>query len=295
MKIVRSHCPVCLSKQFTKTNEVIDYSVSQETFELYECEQCSFVFTQSVPDQTTIGPYYHFKEYISHTNTSESFFHKVYHKVRNYTLQQKLRWVKKYTHQKQGKLLDIGCGTGAFLAHAKKNNWQIEGIEADEAARKNALEIHQVDAKPSEALFTLTERYDAITMWHVLQHVHDLERYLVQIKNLLTVEGRLFIAVPNHTSFDAKHYQHYWAAYDVPRHLYHFHPQSMQVLAERCGFAIEAYKPMWFDSVYVSILSEKYKKGSSIKGLFIGCNSNLLALLNTKKCSSVTYVLKSNQ
>jgi len=136
--------------------------------------------------------------------------------------------------------------------------------------------------------------FDAITLWHVLEHVHDLTGYVARFHELLTENGRLFIAVPNHQSYDASAYGQHWAAYDVPRHLYHFSPESIRRLFEDRGFVVHTHKPMLFDSYYVSLLSSKYKNGKTnwIGAAFTATLSNLLALFNTRKCSSVIYVIR---
>jgi 2-polyprenyl-3-methyl-5-hydroxy-6-metoxy-1,4-benzoquinol methylase len=292
MKINYTNCPVCNETTSSAYLTVSDFSVTKENFDLLQCTNCTLVYTQNIPDQNTIAPYYHFEEYISHTDTKKSLFHKIYHFVRKITLRKKLGWIQNAIQKNTGNLLDIGCGTGAFLAYAKKNNWTVQGIEADATARAKAVELYGIATAASEAFFTLPKNsYDAISMWHVLEHVHNLQGYMQQIKNLLTTDGKLFIAVPNYTSYDAQQYKNYWAAYDVPRHLYHFSPKAIQQLAIANGFAIEKYQPMWYDSFYVSMLSEKYKKGSGILGIIIGLISNLNALFNPKKCSSITYIL----
>jgi hypothetical protein len=133
-------------------------------------------------------------------------------------------------------------------------------------------------------------------MWHVLEHVHQLHEYIKQLKNLIKPDGVIFIAVPNYQSLDAKFYGAHWAAYDVPRHLYHFSPKSMEHLVSLHGLKIKAHKPMWFDSFYVSMLSEKYKskqnKNNFLRAFMIGLFSNVSALFNTKKCSSIIYIIE---
>lgn len=290
-----TNCPICDSATLKPFLSVKDSSVTSETFELLQCSDCSLVLTQHIPSQENIGKYYQFEAYISHTDTKKSFTDKLYHFVRNITLFQKLQWVKWYSNKSSGNLLDIGSGTGAFLNYAKNKNWSVTGVEADGTARAKALELYKLETSSSNFLFGLKQNfYDAITMWHVLEHVHQLNDYMYQIKKLLNGAGKLFIAVPNYTSYDANFYKNNWAAYDVPRHLYHFSPQAMQRLAQKYNFKIISHKPMWFDSFYVSMLSEKYKKGSVVRAIFVAFCSNFLALFNSKKCSSVTYVLETN-
>jgi 2-polyprenyl-3-methyl-5-hydroxy-6-metoxy-1,4-benzoquinol methylase len=205
--------------------------------------------------------------------------------------------VQTETGKQQGKILDIGCGTGAFLNTMTLAGWESTGLEPDDAARKKAQELYNINPKPSHEIFNLPHNtYDAITMWHVLEHVHQLHEYITQLKNMLTTNGRIFIAVPNYTSYDAQYYAAHWAAYDVPRHLYHFSLASMKNLVEQHGLTIKKIKPMWFDSFYVSMLSEQYKngKGNIVKAFFIGFVSNLKTLFNKGKCSSLIYVIGKN-
>ena len=193
--------------------------------------------------------------------------------------------------------MDAGCGTGAFLNEMRNSGWGITGLEPDETARKNAIELFNINPLPSNKIFDLPpQSFDAITMWHVLEHVHQLQEYLAQLKKLLTKNGRLFIAVPNYTSYDAQHYNQYWAAYDVPRHLYHFSPQSIKTLMAAHGLQVKKIMPMWFDSFYVSVLSEQYKnsKGNVVGAFITGLVSNLKALGNEEKCSSLIYIISKN-
>ncbi|RYD77803.1 MAG: class I SAM-dependent methyltransferase [Sphingobacteriales bacterium] len=287
-------CPVCGQKNIADKFVVKDYTVSGEEYMLQQCRDCSFVFTQDIPSQDEIGPYYASQNYISHSNTQKGFINNIYHRVRKITLASKRKLIEDKTGISKGNHLDVGCGTGAFLNEMKNAGWKITGLELDETARKNAQELFNINPQPSHELFSLpAESYDAITMWHVLEHVHQLHEYVAQLKKLLKPGGKLFIAVPNYTSSDAAHYQRFWAAYDVPRHLYHFSPASMRVLMEKHALQVLQTKPMWFDSFYVSMLSEQYKngKGNIIGAFFTGLLSNAKALFNKERCSSVIYVI----
>ena len=194
----------------------------------------------------------------------------------------------------KGHILDVGSGTGAFASEMALHGWYVTGLEPDEAAREVAMKEYQIDLKNIDQFFQLpVESFDAITLWHVLEHVHELSSYVQQLKTLLKEKGRLIIAVPNYTSKDAAIYKESWAAYDVPRHLYHFSPRSMQVLMEKHGLQILQHKPMWYDSFYISMLSDKYKTGKTklVPSFFNGFLSNLKALGDVKRCSSVIYVI----
>ncbi|MEO8109123.1 MAG: class I SAM-dependent methyltransferase [Ginsengibacter sp.] len=272
---------------------VKDYTVSLEDFEIWECKHCTLRFTQNIPEVEEIARYYQSENYISHSDTQEGFINKLYHQVRKKTLLKKKNLVKKLTGKKNGSILDIGSGTGAFLNTMQLANWQVKGIEPDEMARKKSLELYGVQLNAAEDLYTLpANSFDAITMWHVLEHVHDLHGYINQVNDLLRPGGKIFIAVPNYTCYDEEVYKEYWAAYDVPRHLYHFSPKAMKELLELHGLSIDSVRPMWYDSFYVSLLSEKYKTGKSnpARAFLNGMISNSKAMLNIKKCSSVIYV-----
>jgi ubiquinone/menaquinone biosynthesis C-methylase UbiE len=274
-----------------------DYTVSLQRFEIWECGHCTIRFTQNVPDAGEIGTYYQSENYISHSDTKEGIVNKVYHKVRIHTLSQKRKLVENETGITGGSILDVGCGTGAFLHTMDKAGWKITGLEPDEGARKKALEIYRLHLSNSEELSSLDDgSFDAITMWHVLEHVYELHASVIRLRALLKPGGKLFIAVPNYTSYDEKIYRQYWAAYDVPRHLYHFSPASMNILLSLHGMQLNSTKPMWYDSFYVSMLSEKYKTGKAhfLKALITGGISNCKAIFNQKKCSSVIYVASPN-
>ena len=293
-KIHYSHCPVCGSDKIAPALTVKDFTVSKENYAVWHCRNCSFRFTQDVPDQSSIAPYYQSEEYISHTNTGKGIINNLYHKVRKRTLVTKRKLVQKVTGLRKGNILDVGAGTGAFLNEMKAALWNTTGLEPDTGAREMANNLHGLELNSIEKLFDLPQdNYDAITLWHVLEHVHELNKYVEHFKKLLKANGKLIVAVPNYTSHDAADYNEYWAAYDTPRHLWHFSPASMKVLMEKHGLKIISCKPMWYDSFYVSLLSSKYKNGKPnfIGAAFTGFISNYFALLNVKKCSSVIYII----
>lgn len=293
-RIHYTHCPVCNSPSIKNVLQVKDHTVSAGLFTIAECGSCSLRFTQDVPDQNSIGPYYKSENYISHTNTATGIINKLYHFVRKNTIAGKRKLIEKNTGMKTGTILDAGSGIGSFVNEMKQHGWEATGLEPDADARKVAKEQYGLELADTEQFYQLPAgHFDAITLWHVLEHVHYLSNYIQQLKNLLKDNGKLFIAVPNYTSADANMYKEYWAAYDVPRHLYHFSPRSMQVLMERNGLKILQYKPMWYDSFYVSLLSSKYKTGKTNwpAAIWNGLRSNIHAAGDKKKCSSVIYVI----
>lgn len=287
-------CPVCSSSAIQAAIKATDHTVSGELFPIWECTDCTLRFTQDVPDPAGIAAYYKSENYISHTNTNKGFINKLYQRVRKITLRQKRNLVKKATGLKSGTLLDVGSGTGAFVHVMKNGGWQVSGIEPDAGARETALDSFQTELLDAGVFFDLAaSKFDVITLWHVLEHVHDLHGYINQLKKIVKPQGRIFIAVPNYTSKDAHIYKEYWAAYDVPRHLYHFSPASMKHLMGKHGLIIEKYNPMWYDSFYISMLSSGYKnkKANYFAAFLNGLRSNLAAWTDVKRCSSVVYII----
>lgn len=267
-----------------------DYLVTGETFTLVENEYGDILQTIPAPDVDKLPDYYKSENYISHTDTKKSFTEKVYHFIKSIALKQKVSLITKLNNG-SGKLLDIGSGTGDFLAAAKQNNWHVFGVEPNQDAAKLSA---NKNIKVSNALNEITETdFDVITLWHVLEHVPDLEDYIQEISKRLNSTGTLIIAVPNFKSKDAKHYNQFWAAYDTPRHLWHFSKNGIERIFLNHDFKLVKTKPMWFDAFYVSLLSEKYKTGKSnwLKAIFRGAQSNLSGLL-TNEYSSHIYVLK---
>ncbi|OSZ80111.1 methyltransferase type 12 [Chitinophagaceae bacterium IBVUCB2] len=287
-------CPVCDSTKLKPVLSAKDYTVSTELFEIAECQSCTLRFTQNIPDEDSIGPYYKSENYISHSNTDKGFINQLYQSVRKKTLLQKRKLIINTTGLSRGNLLDVGSGTGAFANEMKQQGWQVTALEPDAGAKAVAKQLYGLELSDIKQLYQQPAgSFDAITLWHVLEHVHELHAYVQQLKLLLKPNGKIFIAVPNYTSTDATIYGEYWAAYDVPRHLYHFSPLSMQKLMAKHGLKVKEYKAMWYDSFYISMLSSKYKNGSTnlIAAFFNGLRSNFIAFGDVKKCSSVIYII----
>jgi len=270
---------------------VKDNSVSKETFELLYDENLDMLITSPQPDENNLGRYYESEDYISHTDAKRSIFEKAYHFIKNIALKNKLSLINDLQKSK-GNLLDIGAGTGDFLLFAKNNGWKTVGIEPSEKA-KSIAKAKGVELKSS--LSDLEKNsFDIITMWHVLEHVPNLEHQIKELKRLLKPNGSIIIAVPNFKSFDANHYKEFWAAYDVPRHLWHFSKTAIEKLFAEEDLNLVKILPMKFDSFYVSLLSEKYKTGKMnyFKAFSIGLQSNLKAKKNSEYSSHI-YVLKN--
>jgi 2-polyprenyl-3-methyl-5-hydroxy-6-metoxy-1,4-benzoquinol methylase len=280
----------CLICKNTKTELFLtckDFTASEEIFHIVKCTSCNFIYTNPIPPENEIGKYYKSEKYISHTDTSKGIINKLYHLVRNITLKSKLELINKLSLK--GKILDIGCGTGHFLKECKNNGWQVDGTEPDNEARKLAEEL--THSKISETVFgnKNLNSYNIISLWHVLEHIHKLNETLEQVKKLLKEDGHIIIAVPNCDSIDSKYYKEFWAAYDVPRHLYHFTQETIEKLLKNHGLRIIKKTPMIFDSFYVSMMSEKYKNGNIFNAVITGLKSNIKGK-NKLNYSSIIYV-----
>ena len=286
-----SSCPVCGGTALSKALVATDYLVSEKEFEIWECGQCTLRFTQQAPDEQSIAGYYKSGNYISHSDTRKGLINYLYHLVRNLTLADKRRLIRSVSQRDKGQLLDIGAGAGAFAHYMQKSGWQVKGLEPDEEARKNAASLYQLELLTPDAFFQFPENsFDIITMWHVLEHVHDLHAYMAQLRKLLKPNGKILIAVPNYTSFDGGFYKRFWAAYDVPRHLYHFSPEAMYQLLDLHQLPFHTARGMFYDSFYISMLSEKYKKGNIVRSIFVALLSNLKAFVDKEKFSSLIYI-----
>ncbi len=274
---------------------VKDYSVSGEDFQLIHSAEFDYLETTPKPSVEALPGYYKSEDYISHTNSKRNILEKVYHQVREISLKKKLKLIESFQSENKT-LLDIGCGTGAFLKVAKNNDWSVSGVEPDEDARAIANSITENAVYNTEKLSEFkNQSFDVITLWHVLEHLPNLEAEVVLFKRLLKPGGTLIIAVPNYKSYDAGYYKNFWAAYDVPRHLWHFSQTAIKRLFQKESMKVVKTLPMIFDAFYVSLLSEKYKnkKMNPFRAFFVGLRSNLKAK-RTGEYSSLIYIIKNS-
>jgi len=268
-----------------------DYSVSGENFELLFDEELQLLKTYPQPSLDKLPSYYESQDYISHTDSNRTWFEKLYHFIRRRAIKQKVRLIE-YCNGEKGKVLDIGCGTGDFLAEAHLAHWKTFGIEPNEKAaflsKSKGLCLAKTTADFEDHFF------DVVTMWHVLEHIPNLEEQLSELKRIIKPTGTIIVAVPNFKSFDAKYYGKFWAAYDVPRHLWHFSKTAIQKLFAANHLKVAKVQPMYLDSFYVSLLSEKNKTGkiNFFKGVFLGLRSNIYAKKNSEYSSHI-YIIKN--
>lgn len=273
---------------------VIDRSVSHQRFQLVDCAACGFRFTNPLPTPAELGRYYQSPDYISHTNASRSLRDRIYQRVRRWTLSSKHRLLKSY--EPHGHVLDLGCGTGEFLAFLKSRGYLVRGVEPSLEAREMAIANHSLEVVPDLDSIRRAEGFRVITLWHVLEHLPDLRGTMKKLFALLADGGLLVIAVPDRSSWDARYYGADWAAWDVPRHLSHFRQADIRTLLAEHGFELVRVKRMWFDAPYVAMLSEANRHrgpaASLILGGLVGLWSNLVALLSGRPASSSLYLAR---
>lgn len=287
-------CPVCDGQKFVPFMETTDFRATHEAFALLRCAGCGLVVTQPQPTPDVIGGYYETEDYISHAARARSAMDSIYYGVRSWMAKRKHGLLRKFARGKN--LVDIGAGSGHFAAHMRQEGWSVEALEPSANARKVAHEMHGINLHDTSQLFEFPDgQADVVTMWHVLEHVHDPNAYLQEIFRVLTFNGVLFLALPNHKSTDAAFYGHFWGAWDVPRHLWHFHPGAVAQILRRHGFNIVKRYRMPFDAFYVAFLSEKYKKrGWLLRGFLVGACSVFVSLFSIKRSSSVIYVVRKD-
>lgn len=287
-----NECPVCASRTLQPFLNTADHAVSQETFSLVKCRQCTLVMTTPRPEVNDLSRYYESPNYISHATRSASLFERIYRAVRHYNIDRKLNLILKQTRNASQELLDFGCGTGEFLQRAQQRGFSVAGVEPSDKAREHANKITGNRVTPS--LKAEPDAHDVITLWHVLEHIPNLNDQFASLVITLRQTGTMFIAVPNHESDDAKRYRDYWAGYDVPRHLWHFNQNSMKTFLKKHGLIHRHTLPMKLDAFYVSMLSEQYIRGnnnisSKIYGLANGIQSNIRAA-RSGEYSSLIYI-----
>lgn len=290
-------CPLCSSAEPEKRFTCSDHFVSGETFPVAECRVCGFTFTQDHPGEGEAGRYYESEEYISHSDTSEGLINRLYRLARNFMLRRKCNLVKEVTGLRAGNILDVGSGTGYFANAMKQDGWHAEGIEINEKARNfSSREFGLIVHHPDNISKLEPGSYDCITLWHVLEHFHDPDGYMKEISRLLKPGGRCIIALPNRSSYDASFYGRFWAAWDVPRHLWHFSPATFRKYCEKSMFELINIRPLPLDVFYVSMLSEKYRgaKLHFIKGMIVGNWFWIKSLFNKERSSSLIYILRKS-
>ena len=275
-----------------------DHLVTKNDFSILIDEETELLVTSPQPEVSEIGKYYESEEYNSHSNEVKSVFDKVYEFVKTINLKSKFSIIEKNNVETQriASLLDIGCGAGDFLNFCKNKGWEVSGVEPTEKAREISESKLGIKISSDLSLDHFDDAsFDVVTMWHVLEHRFDIMETVAELKRIVKPGGLIIIALPNYKSYDAKFYKQYWAAYDVPRHLFHFTKKTIEIIFAKNNLKLSKVYPMWFDSFYVSLISEKNMNGkmNPLRAIFIGLLSNIKAIFS-KEASSLIYVSKQD-
>ncbi len=287
-------CPICRHRDFSTFLKCLDYTVSHETFQIEKCQFCDLVFTNPRPDHQEIDKYYKSDAYISHSNSTKGLLNFVYQKIRSIAIKSKVNKITAL-NPFQKSILDYGSGTGEFLKAMKAEGWNCQGIEPSLEVREMSKANYKLDIENPKALQTINEgKFGVITLWHVLEHIHDLKETVYLLEKTLGIGGFIIIAVPNRESWDADHYNEYWAGYDVPRHLYHFSKKDILSLFGKLGLKLIAIHPMFYDPFYISILSEKYKNGKTnyLNAFINGIKITIKGRKEITQNSSLVYIFQ---
>ncbi len=287
------NCPACGASEMRTHLQAKDYTVSKNTFNIVRCAACDLLFTNPRPEAEQASYFYQSENYISHSNTQKGFINKLYHAVRKITLKQKTNLIQ--GEQKGTKnLLDIGCGNGHFLHACQQDGWNTFGMELDPETAARAAALTGQSIFPNLQAIPEEPQFELISLWHVLEHVYEIDAYFEFFKKRINPGGKLLLALPNSKSFDADYFKEFWAAYDVPRHIYHFNPETIQSIAKKHGFKLAKQHGQIFDSFYIALLSHEYKTGSKklIASFFVGLWSNLIAYFKTGNYSSNIYIFE---
>jgi 2-polyprenyl-3-methyl-5-hydroxy-6-metoxy-1,4-benzoquinol methylase len=287
-------CPLCGSVRKTTVIVAEDHTVSHQRFELKDCADCGFRFTDPRPSQNDIGQFYESEEYISHSNSRTTLHDRLYQIARKWALKNKHELIRR--HKPDGKVLDVGCGTGEFLAYLMGRGYSVHGVEPSEKARRQAIESTGINVTASLEKLPAQEQFQVITMWHVLEHLPDLRNAFKRLYSLMSDGGLLVIAVPDRECWDASHFGSKWAAWDVPRHLSHFRRKDVHRLLKEHGFEIVETRRMLMDAPYIAMLSSRYEGSGAlvalVKGMIIGAISNVISLIGGRPTSSSLYIAK---
>ena len=283
-------CPLCQGSELAPFASATDHLVSGKQFTIIQCKACGFLFTQDAPSNDSIEQYYDSEKYLPH-NTRHGFNSFIYRSVRSVMFNWKHALIQ-YYHNTRGTLIDVGAGNGHFMAHMQRSGWDVVGCEQSELARTeawNRWELH-LDGDAMETEYR-TGCADVITAWHAIEHIHDLHGLWDRFNNWLKSDGILLVAVPNCFSADAQHYGYTWAAWDVPRHLWHFSINTIHELSQQHGFRLIDIKSLPLDACYIAMLSDQNK----FKAIINGLRFMIKGFSNKQNASSLIYIFSKQQ
>lgn len=231
-------CNLCASDQAELYCEGRDRQLGGERrFRFVRCRQCGLIYLNPRPLRDEMSRYYpdDYEPFVrpscSQSGSLAQWGYARYLEKRRKAL---MRW------KESGLLLDVGCATGDFLAHMAQYDWQVQGVEPSLSASERARQEHHLDVLTgdlSQSRFP-DRHFDVVTLWDVLEHLHDPLGALTEIHRILKDDGLLVIELPSTRCFDARLFGPYWIGLDVPRHLYVFPPAPLKAMLRKAGFQI---------------------------------------------------------
>ena len=291
-------CPLCGASEQIPYANCTDFTVSKESFTLMRCQSCGVVYTLDPPSEEQMCRYDKLNLKLKLGDSPTGLTSRLYYHVRSRMLRKKARIVESQAYRTSGSLLNYGAKTGFFSHKMERRGWKVTSVEKYHEERLFSLEMfhHRMIDVPDMALLQ-AGTFDVITMWHVFEHSHHPNELLDRFYELLRPGGILVMACPNIRSTDAMHYGPYWAAYDVPRHLWHFNPNSITGLAYRHGFTLMHHEKMPYDRFYISILSERHLRHrmAFLRGMLQGLRSWRISITKRGRSSSLVYVFRKRQ
>ena len=287
-------CIECQSNVNEEAIRLHDHLVSKKLFVIDHCKNCGFRYIKNPPDESEAYKFYETDEYVEHSDSADGFINTIYHQARKWMMRFKHNLINK--HGKKQRILDFGTGTGYFLNYMKSRGFDVTGIEISEKARKFGKEQFGLNIYPPSEIFeeSFPKEFSYISFWHVLEHVYEPQKVIGRLRDLLTDDGVMVVALPNYKCLEASVYKEYWNGYDVPRHIWHWDESSFRKFAENCGFKVTKTKILPLDPFYNCLISESYrkKKWAHILIPFIGGASLVQGWMSHKRASSIVYFLQ---
>lgn len=287
-------CPHCGSERFEKVFDCTAPHDDGVAFTLLKCGGCGFVFTQDVPVENEVACGVGVKRETTYSGLSKGLLQTMHKWVKNRMLKHKAKLLKSTSGLSYGRLLDITLHPAAFGDFMKHRGWRSRTVIVGPNARKGRGKSDDEWLTTGDLDRMDAESFDVITLWHTLEHWQGLMSFWENAHRLLHDRGILIVAVPNCTSYDARYYQAQWAAYDVPRHLWHFTPKTIHNMALEHGFILMKHTPLYFDTFYVAMLSEKMRQNSCalVRGLWVGIKALFATFQSPERGSSMIYVFR---
>ncbi|MBC8257126.1 MAG: class I SAM-dependent methyltransferase [Candidatus Marinimicrobia bacterium] len=283
------NCIVCGKNISTAYIEVSDrLSKSPELFQLVKCD-CNFVYLNPRPSQANISTYYNSPEYDPHNNLKNNKLGKLYKLVQSVALRFKFRRISSF--HKSGKILDVGGGNGEFAAFMALQGWKV--VLQDKISKiDNLRDRENIIAVQNLEKIKKDECFNVITLWHSLEHIHNIEELYSQINRLLKPDGILLIAIPNINAPEKPFFNNKWAPFDAPRHLYHFQLNTLNELCNRYKFEIVRKFSLFQDTPYNILLSlSENTPFQFLRGMLVFCYSIIVTILRGPEHSSSLLVI----